>query len=43
MDTGHVAAFGPTVTRQIRKVAGGVVRTLKSGEGFVFDFTDPSC
>ena len=41
VDTGHVVAFGPTVTSQIRKVAGGVVQTLKSGEGFVFDFTGP--
>ncbi len=41
VDTGHVVAFGPTVTSQLRKVAGGVVQTLKSGEGFVFDFTGP--
>ncbi|MCA1691481.1 MAG: TIGR00266 family protein [Acidimicrobiales bacterium] len=41
IDTGHVVAFGPSVTSQIRKVAGGVIQTLKSGEGFVFDFTGP--
>ena len=41
IDTGHVVAFGATVTSQIRKVAGGVIQTLKSGEGFVFDFTGP--
>ena len=41
IDTGHVVAFGPTVQSQIRRVAGGVVQTLKSGEGFVFDFTGP--
>jgi uncharacterized protein (TIGR00266 family) len=41
IDTGHVVAFGHTVTSQIRKVAGGVVQTLKSGEGLVFDFTGP--
>ncbi len=41
VDTGHVVAFGSTVTSQIRKVAGGVVQTLKSGEGFVFDFIGP--
>ena len=41
IDTGHVVAFDPTVQSQIRKVAGGVVQTLKSGEGFVFDFTGP--
>jgi len=41
IDTGHVVAFGPTVTSQIRKVTGGVIQTLKSGEGYVFDFTGP--
>ena len=37
----HVVAFDPAVTMQLRKVAGGVVQTLKSGEGLVFDFTGP--
>ena len=41
VDSGHVVAFGPTVTSQIRKVATGLVQTLKSGEGLVFDFTGP--
>jgi uncharacterized protein (TIGR00266 family) len=41
IDTGHVVAFGPTVTSQIRKVAGGMIQTLKTGEGLVFDFTGP--
>jgi uncharacterized protein (TIGR00266 family) len=41
IDTGHVVAFGSTVTSQIRKVTGGVVQMLKSGEGLVFDFTGP--
>jgi uncharacterized protein (TIGR00266 family) len=41
IDTGHVVAFEPSTTSQIRKVAGGVIQTLKSGEGFVFDFTGP--
>ncbi len=41
IDSGHVVAFDPGITSQIRKVAGGVVQTLKSGEGFVFDFTGP--
>ena len=41
VDTGHVVAFDSTVSSQIRKVTGGVVQTLKSGEGFVFDFTGP--
>jgi uncharacterized protein (TIGR00266 family) len=41
IDTGHVVAFGPSVGSQIRKVTGGVMQTLKSGEGLVFDFTGP--
>ncbi len=41
IDTNHVVAFDSTVESQIRKVTGGVVQTLKSGEGFVFDFTGP--
>jgi uncharacterized protein (TIGR00266 family) len=41
VDTGHVVAFNSTVTSQIRKVTTGVVQTLKSGEGYVFDFTGP--
>ena len=41
IDTGHVVAFDPSTTSQIRRVAGGVIQTLKSGEGFVFDFTGP--
>lgn len=41
IDTGHVVAYGPTVTSQIRRVATGLMQTLKSGEGYVFDFTGP--
>lgn len=41
IDSGHVVAFGPTVTSQLRKVATGMMATLKSGEGLVFDFTGP--
>ena len=41
IDTGHVVAFGPEVTSQIRKISSGMVQTLKSGEGLVFDFTGP--
>jgi uncharacterized protein (TIGR00266 family) len=41
VDSGHVVAFGPTVSSQVRKVTGGVVQMLKSGEGLVFDFTGP--
>jgi uncharacterized protein (TIGR00266 family) len=41
VDTGHVLAYGPTVTFGIRKVATGLIQSMKSGEGFVFDFTGP--
>ena len=41
IDTGHVVAFDPAITMQLRKVTGGIVQSLKSGEGFVFDFTGP--
>ena len=41
IDTGHVVAFGQSVRSQIRKVTGGMIQTLKSGEGLVFDFTGP--
>ena len=41
IDSGHVLAYGPTVTNQLRKVATGIMQTLKSGEGYVFDFTGP--
>jgi uncharacterized protein (TIGR00266 family) len=41
IDTGHVVAFSPAIQSQIRKVATGVMATLKSGEGFVFDFAGP--
>jgi uncharacterized protein (TIGR00266 family) len=41
IDTGHVVAFDPALTMQLRKVTGGLVQTMKSGEGLVFDFTGP--
>ncbi|MCU1461883.1 MAG: hypothetical protein JWO37_1958 [Acidimicrobiales bacterium] len=41
VDTGHVVAFQPDIGMQLRKVAGGMMQTLKSGEGLVFDFTGP--
>ena len=41
VDTGHVVAFDPDTTMQLRKIAGGIVQSLKSGEGMVFDFTGP--
>jgi uncharacterized protein (TIGR00266 family) len=41
VDSGHVVAFDPGVSSQLRRVAGGLVQTMKSGEGLVFDFTGP--
>lgn len=41
IDTGHVVAFEAGLTSALRKVATGMVQTLKSGEGLVFDFTGP--
>ena len=41
IDTGHVVAFAPTVGMEMRKITTGMMQTLKSGEGFVFDFTGP--
>ena len=41
IDSGHVVAYGPTVTSQLRKATTGLIQTLKSGEGFVFDFAGP--
>lgn len=41
IDSGHVLAYGPTVTSQLRKATTGVAQMLKSGEGYVFDFTGP--
>jgi uncharacterized protein (AIM24 family) len=41
IDSGHVVAFGPQVSSQIRKITSGMVQTMKSGEGLVFDFTGP--
>jgi uncharacterized protein (TIGR00266 family) len=41
IDSGHVVAFGHTVTSRLRKVTGGAIQMLKSGEGLVFDFSGP--
>jgi uncharacterized protein (TIGR00266 family) len=41
VDTGHMVAYEETVQMNLRKVAGGVVQSLKSGEGLVFDFVGP--
>ncbi|WP_158882109.1 TIGR00266 family protein [Amycolatopsis anabasis] len=41
IDSGHVVAYADTVQSQTRKVASGVIQSLKSGEGLVFDFAGP--
>ena len=42
VDSGHMVAFSETVTFSLRRAAGGkTIQTLKSGEGFVFDFQGP--
>lgn len=41
VDSGHVVAFGDDLSYSTRTVSRGMVQTLKSGEGFVFDFTGP--
>lgn len=42
VDSGHMVAFDEDVAFNLRRAAGGkTVQTLKSGEGFVFDFTGP--
>ena len=41
IDTGHVVAYADTVQYQIRKAAQGAIQSMKSGEGFVFDFAGP--
>jgi uncharacterized protein (TIGR00266 family) len=41
VDTGHMVAYEASVTMELRKAAGGLVQSFKSGEGLVFDFTGP--
>ncbi len=41
LDSGHMVAFDDSVTYVTRKVTRGLVQTLKSGEGVVFEFTGP--
>ncbi|OQO92743.1 TIGR00266 family protein [Saccharomonospora piscinae] len=41
VDSGHVVAYADTVQTQLRRVSQGVVQSLKSGEGLVFDFAGP--
>jgi uncharacterized protein (TIGR00266 family) len=41
IDTGHVVAFAETMQYQTRKIAQGVMQSMRSGEGLVFDFAGP--
>jgi uncharacterized protein (TIGR00266 family) len=41
LDSGHLVAYTDGVTFQLRKVTKGMMQTLKSGEGLVFEFTGP--
>lgn len=42
VDSGHVVAFDAGMTSNLRRaVEGRSIQSLKSGEGFVFDFTGP--
>lgn len=38
-DTGHMVAFDNTLSYKLRMAGGGALTALKSGEGFVFEFT----
>lgn len=39
VDTGHMVAYDASVTMNLRKAAGGLVQSFKSGEGLAFEFT----
>jgi len=41
LDSGHLVAFDEGVQAQLRKAAPGMIQSMKSGEGFVFDFIGP--
>jgi uncharacterized protein (TIGR00266 family) len=41
LDSGHLVAFDEGVQVGLRKAAPGMIQSLKSGEGLVFDFTGP--
>jgi len=41
VDSGHVVAYEDRVTPQMRKVSRGLMSTLRTGEGWVFDFRGP--
>jgi uncharacterized protein (AIM24 family) len=41
VDSGHLVAYEEGVALQTRMVSSGALKTLKSGEGLVMDFTGP--
>jgi TIGR00266 family protein len=41
LDSGHLVAYEESLTLTTRKVTSGLMQTLKSGEGLVFEFTGP--
>jgi len=41
VDSGHLVAFDPSIQFTTRKASAGIMNTLKSGEGFVMEFTGP--
>ncbi len=41
LDSGHLVAYSDGMTFTTRKVTSGLMQTLKSGEGLVFEFSGP--
>lgn len=41
VDSGHVVAYDDAVVPQMRKVSRGLMSSMRSGEGWVFDFQGP--
>ena len=41
VDTGHLVAFSASLGYRLRKVARGLLNTIKSGEGIVVELTGP--
>lgn len=41
VDTNHMVAFAESVTMELKKVNESKMKSLKSGEGYVFNFTGP--
>lgn len=41
VDTGHVVGYADSVQSRIRTISRNMVQSMRSGEGFVFDFAGP--